>query len=102
MITKQMSCSKTQKPSPIAQEYYGGVIPAKGTVADEHRSCLITAGWPTGFPCFFDYAHRKYALIAAQTSYFTSIVVVQWADIIICKTRTLSVVEQKMNNRMLN
>ena len=32
----------------------------------------------------------------AQTSYFTSIVIVQWADLIICKTRILSLFQQGM------
>ena len=39
---------------------------------------------------------------AAQTSYFVSIVVVQWADLIICKTRVLSVFQQGMRNFVLN
>merc|ERR1711968_32372 len=85
----------------MSKFYYGG-----DTVPDEmppiHAECNINAGWPTAYPCYFDYFHRKAALIYAQTAYFTSIVVVQWADILICKTRTLSIVEQKMNNCMLN
>lgn len=45
---------------------------------------------------------RLRALSAAQTSYFTSIVIVQWADLIICKTRVLSVFQQGMNNWVMN
>ena len=34
--------------------------------------------------------------------YFVSIVIVQWADLIICKTRVLSVFQQGMNNWVMN
>lgn len=42
------------------------------------------------------------ALMYAQTSYFISIIIVQWADILACKTRTLSLQNQGMKNNMLN
>lgn len=42
------------------------------------------------------------ALLHAQTSYFITIIVVQWADILICKTRTLSIYHQGMRNGVLN
>lgn len=42
------------------------------------------------------------ALAHAQTSYFISIIVVQWADLVACKTRTLSLTTQGMRNGMLN
>eukprot|EP00730_Choanoeca_flexa_P001989 TRINITY_DN10871_c0_g1_i1.p1 TRINITY_DN10871_c0_g1~~TRINITY_DN10871_c0_g1_i1.p1 ORF type:complete len:1130 (+),score=306.97 TRINITY_DN10871_c0_g1_i1:51-3440(+) len=48
------------------------------------------------------YDDRKRVEYAAQTSYFVSIVIVQWADIIICKTRMLSIVHQGMRNKNLN
>jgi len=51
-----------------------------------------------GLPCH-DPAE---ALMHAQTSYFISIIVVQWADIMACKTRTLSLSQQGMRNHMLN
>jgi len=38
----------------------------------------------------------------AQTAFFISIIIVQWADILICKTRKLSIMEQGMKNDMLN
>lgn len=37
-----------------------------------------------------------------QTSYFCSIVVVQWADLIICKTRVQSLFQQGMYNKVMN
>jgi sodium/potassium-transporting ATPase subunit alpha len=33
--------------------------------------------------------------------FFTAIVIVQWADVIICKTRRNSIVQQGMNNNVL-
>lgn len=38
----------------------------------------------------------------AQTAYFISIVEVQWADLLICKTRMLSLFQQGMRNKILN
>lgn len=38
----------------------------------------------------------------AQCSYFVSIVVVQWADLIICKTRMNSLYHQGMSNPLMN
>nr|CAD2208962.1 unnamed protein product [Meloidogyne enterolobii] len=37
-----------------------------------------------------------------QTAYFVSIVIVQWADLIISKTRRNSIVQQGMSNWILN
>lgn len=45
---------------------------------------------------------RKNIERGAQTSYFVSIVIVQWADLIICKTRVLSVFQQGMRNMTMN
>jgi sodium/potassium-transporting ATPase subunit alpha len=42
------------------------------------------------------------ALRYAQCSYLISIIIVQWADILICKTRKLSIAQQGMRNHMLN
>lgn len=42
------------------------------------------------------------ALRHAQCAYFVSIVVVQWADLMICKTRKLSIAQQGMKNYMLD
>jgi len=37
-----------------------------------------------------------------HTAFFVSIVVVQWADLIICKTRRLSLFQQGMSNHVMN
>jgi magnesium-transporting ATPase (P-type) len=38
----------------------------------------------------------------AQTAFLVSIIVVQWADVMICKTRSLSIFTQGMRNMILN
>jgi len=70
--------------------------------------------WPidgTGFPEFYKYSHvtegwpvcySTEALKYAQSGYLVSIVCVQWADLMICKTRNLSLSQQLMINRMGN
>ncbi|KAJ6224317.1 hypothetical protein RDWZM_002862 [Blomia tropicalis] len=48
------------------------------------------------------YNNRKILEFTCHTAFFVSIVVVQWADIIICKTRRNSLVHQGMDNHALN
>ena len=48
------------------------------------------------------YANRKILEHTCQTAYFVSIVIVQWADLIISKTRRNSIVQQGMSNWTLN
>uniref|UniRef100_T1IZN6 Sodium/potassium-transporting ATPase subunit alpha n=1 Tax=Strigamia maritima TaxID=126957 RepID=T1IZN6_STRMM len=45
---------------------------------------------------------RKKLEFTCHTSFFVSIVVVQWADLIICKTRRNSIFHQGMKNHILN
>merc|ERR1712038_967207 len=45
---------------------------------------------------------RKILEYTCHTAFFVSIVVVQWADLIICKTRKLSVFQQGMKNWVMN
>ncbi|KAM9111220.1 LOW QUALITY PROTEIN: sodium/potassium-transporting ATPase subunit alpha-4-like [Megaptera novaeangliae] len=47
------------------------------------------------------YEQRKVLEFTCQTAFFVSIVVVQWADLIICKTRRNSVFQQGMTNKIL-
>jgi len=49
-----------------------------------------------------DYDTRMGYLRQAQTAYLISIIVAQWTDVMICKTRVLSVFQQGMRNFMLN
>merc|ERR1719333_599402 len=48
------------------------------------------------------YADRKILEYTCHTAFFVSIVIVQWADLIICKTRKNSVFQQGMKNMFLN
>ncbi|RWS23373.1 Sodium/potassium-transporting ATPase subunit alpha-like protein, partial [Leptotrombidium deliense] len=48
------------------------------------------------------YAQRKSLEYTCHTAFFVAIVIVQWADLIICKTRKNSIVHQGMNNHALN
>ena len=48
------------------------------------------------------YHDRKRLEYTCHTAFFVAIVVVQWADLIICKTRRLSVFQQGMSNWMMN
>lgn len=45
---------------------------------------------------------QKEALAHAQASFFVAIVIVQWADLVICKTRWLSIRTQGMGNSFMN
>ncbi|EHB13669.1 Sodium/potassium-transporting ATPase subunit alpha-4 [Heterocephalus glaber] len=47
------------------------------------------------------YQQRKVVEFTCHTAFFVSIVVVQWADLIICKTRRNSVFQQGMKNKVL-
>ncbi|XP_050034674.1 sodium/potassium-transporting ATPase subunit alpha isoform X2 [Dermacentor andersoni] len=48
------------------------------------------------------YKNRKTLEYTCHTAFFVSIVIVQWADLIICKTRRNSIVHQGMKNHVLN
>ncbi|XP_071517306.1 sodium/potassium-transporting ATPase subunit alpha isoform X11 [Panulirus ornatus] len=48
------------------------------------------------------YHDRKILEYTCHTAFFISIVIVQWADLIICKTRRNSIVHQGMKNMVLN
>lgn len=45
---------------------------------------------------------QKEALHFAQGAFFVTIVIVQWADLLICKTRWLSIKDQGMENHTMN
>lgn len=47
-------------------------------------------------PSLQTYEQRKVVEFTCHTAFFASIVVVQWADLIICKTRRNSVFQQGM------
>ena len=45
---------------------------------------------------------RVESLAMSNSAYFISIIVVQWADLMICKTRIRSLFEQGMSNTFMN
>ncbi|XP_062390800.1 sodium/potassium-transporting ATPase subunit alpha-1b isoform X1 [Sardina pilchardus] len=47
------------------------------------------------------YEQRKIVEFTCHTAFFASIVIVQWADLIVCKTRRNSVFQQGMRNKIL-
>jgi len=71
----------------------------KAVYAAEYCPGIAESEWLlTDLPRF----ERLEALRAAQTAYFISIIVVQWADLLICKTRYLSIFTHGMKNRFMN
>ncbi|KAF7490924.1 Sodium/potassium-transporting ATPase subunit alpha [Sarcoptes scabiei] len=57
---------------------------------------------PDSYGQEWTYKTRKALEYTCHTAFFVSIVVVQWADLIICKTRRNSIIHQGMNNHALN
>merc|ERR1719427_1901721 len=49
----------------------------------------------------WSYGQRKIVEFTCHTMFFTSIVIVQWADLLISKTRRLSIFQQGMKNKVL-
>lgn len=66
---------------------YGSLRPAK--------KCKFTGYWAK------DCYKGTEALRKGQTSAFISIVIVQWADLLICRTRLLSIADQGMQNTVM-
>jgi len=75
----------------------------RGEVADNAHAPTGGFYWWDGRPQHYpNVGFQKSALEYAQTSYFISIIVVQWADLLIAKTRKLSLFEQGMENGFMN
>ena len=70
----------------------GANVAHGATIGADYRTCSNIASRMT----------MKEALHHAQGAFFVSIVVVQWADLLICKTRWLSITAQGMRNSTLN
>ncbi|XP_025081666.1 sodium/potassium-transporting ATPase subunit alpha-B-like isoform X1 [Pomacea canaliculata] len=56
---------------------------------------------PDSYGQEWTYSQRKKLEYTCHTAFFVSIVIVQWADLIICKTRRLSLFQQGMKNHRL-
>merc|ERR1711988_1877468 len=85
----------------------------KGSIRepDQWTKCRWDPSAAEGFPEFYKFSHvtegwpicySTEALKYAQSGYLVSIVCVQWADLMICKTRNLSLSQQLMINTMGN
>lgn len=59
-------------------------------------SCVLLYNNLCWFFSLQTYSQRKILEYTCHTAFFVSIVVVQWADLIICKTRKNSILQQKM------
>jgi sodium/potassium-transporting ATPase subunit alpha len=57
---------------------------------------------PDSYGQEWTYFNRKKLEYTCHTAFFVSIVIVQWADLIICKTRKNSVFQQGMKNWFMN
>lgn len=57
---------------------------------------------PDSYGQEWTFGNRKILEFTCHTAFFIAIVVVQWADLIICKTRYNSILHQGMNNWVLN
>jgi len=78
--------------------------------ADDYTACRWDPG-NTAYPGFYRNSHisegnpicySTEALKYAQAGYLVSIVIVQWSDLMICKTRNLSISQQGMVNNFGN
>jgi hypothetical protein len=91
------------------------IIPNFDTTADFSAQCKMNGHNELGSPdslcdenesgLKFNVLSRmmqKEALSHAQTAYFVAIVIVQWADLMICKTRMNSIAHQGMLNAFMN
>jgi sodium/potassium-transporting ATPase subunit alpha len=68
---------------------YGSIKPKK--------KCKFNKNDFWGYPCY----HATLGLRVAQTAACVSIVIVQWAELLICKTRLLSIADQGMQNKVM-
>jgi len=87
-------CIYGWKVEAIAASEGGDCLTYGNTYCDSPLSSLSVAVNPCHMPVE--------ALAHAQTAFFISIIVVQWADLTCCKTRTLSIMQQGMWNNFLN
>jgi len=73
----------------------------RGKVSEDSRAAApqnafyFWGGKPQFYP---NPGYQAEVLAYAQTAYFISIIVVQWADLLICKTRKLTIFEQGLSN----
>ncbi|GMH44219.1 hypothetical protein BSKO_12153 [Bryopsis sp. KO-2023] len=80
-------------------------FPGRGKIASGRENAAEAGSfywWNGSQQLWPNKGYQENALKYAQSAYFVSIVVVQWADLLIAKTRKLSVFEQGMHNNFMN
>ena len=95
----------TSMDSAVDARLFYAVLPVEA-----FTQCRWDPAGEKGIPGFYSYSHisgqqvcyTTEALKYAQTGYLISIVCVQWSDLMICKTRNLSISQQGMKNMNMN
>jgi hypothetical protein len=91
------ACPSSDLGSPFAPDWPFGYACPFGSVKPIKKCKFNLHSWPGQSTCY----KASEALRHGQTASFVSIVIVQWADLLICKTRLLSLADQGMQNRVL-
>lgn len=79
--------------------YPSELAASAGKITWLHSTCNLWDGdMRTKDNCY----NPKNALAFAQCAFFLSIIVVQWSDLMACKTRSLSIARQGMKNGIMN
>lgn len=81
-----------------------GIITREGDVGTGRKEALAGSAywWNALRQRYPNTVYQNNVLVYAQTAYFICIIVVQWADLLISKTRKLSLFEQGLKNRFMN
>lgn len=83
------------------EDKYG--FPDRGAFAKRSKAPIDSFYWWNGELQFWPNKNYQVNVLKyAQSAYFVSIVVVQWADLLIAKTRKLSIFEQGLLNGFMN
>ncbi|XP_034238988.1 sodium/potassium-transporting ATPase subunit alpha isoform X5 [Thrips palmi] len=79
-----------------------GFLPIKLFGIRKHWDSKAINDLPDSYGQEWTYRDRKALEFTCHTAFFVSIVIVQWADLIVCKTRRNSLIHQGMRNWALN
>eukprot|EP00897_Mesotaenium_endlicherianum_P000745 jgi/Mesen1/10671/ME000009S10460 len=77
-------------------------FPGRGRIGKPHAPAGGLYWWGGRQQPRPNHRYQKEVLHYAQTAYFLAIVITQWANLFVCKTRKLSIFTQGLNNGMLN
>merc|ERR1719367_416697 len=84
----------------VAKDLGGHTVDANLVHTKVVRRETVEFQYGTLFPITM--TDRNYALRRSNTAYFITIIIVQWADLMICKTRVRSLFEQGITNVFMN